>query len=148
MYKLGANRHLIQLSTRSQALFYTRLVREKGVWMDHLQLLAKQFDGALLVRPVLAGSVINMAKPTVYNRISSGTFPLPIVETSYGKMVRVADIAAYLDSLTPIISDACEMSPHRKGRPTKREQVEAEKRNMTVKELRASRCLGRGGDHE
>lgn len=109
--------------------------------MTHLQILSAQFGGALLVRPVAAGQVIAMAKPSVYNRVSAGTFPLPLVETPVGRMVRVADIAAYLDSLTPIMPIKAEGEPKPKGRPTKEEQVEAKRRHISVPELRAQRSL-------
>lgn len=109
--------------------------------MSHLQLLSEHFGGALLVRPVAAGSVINMAKPSVYNRVSAGTFPIPLVETAVGRMVRVTDIAAYLDSLALIMPIKAESEPKPKGRPTKEEQIEAKRRHMTVPELRAQRSL-------
>lgn len=109
--------------------------------MKHLQLLSERFGGALLVRPVVAGSVINMAKPSVYNRVSAGTFPIPLVETAVGRMVRVADIAAYLDSLEPVMPIKAKGEPKPKGRPTKEEQVEAQHRHITVPELRAQRSL-------
>lgn len=109
--------------------------------MTHLQILSAQFGGALLVRPVAAGQVIAMAKPSVYNRVSAGTFPLPLVETPVGRMVRVADIAAYLDSLTPIMPQPKTASPARRGRPGKAEEVEAKRRHISVLELRAQRSL-------
>lgn len=109
--------------------------------MNHLQILSEQFGGALLVRPVVAGGVINMAKPSVYNRVSAGTFPIPLVETAVGRMVRVTDIAAYLDSLTPIMPINAEGESKHKGRPTKEEQVEAQRRGITVPELRTQRRL-------
>lgn len=109
--------------------------------MNHLQILSAQFGGALLVRPVTAGGVIRMAKPSVYNRVSAGTFPIPLVETAVGRMVRVVDIAAYLDSLEPIMPIKVEGGPKPKGRPTKTEQVEAKRRGITVPELRAQRSL-------
>lgn len=96
----------------------------------------------MLVRPVVAGQVIAMAKPSVYNRVSAGTFPLPLVETPVGRMVRVTDIASYLDSLEPIMPIKVEREPKPKGRPTKVEQVEAQRRHLTVPELRAQRSLG------
>lgn len=110
--------------------------------MNHIQLLSERFGGALLVRPVVAGQVIAMAKPSVYNRVSAGTFPLPLVETPVGRMVRVTDIASYLDSLEPIMPIKVEREPKPKGRPTKVEQVEAQRRHLTVPELRAQRSLG------
>jgi len=102
-----------------------------------LQILFEHFKGALLVRPVDAGAVINMAKPSVYNRVCAGTFPLPLVETSIGKMVRVTDIALYLDSLIPLMPKAAESTPARAGRPTKVEQVKAGRLGVSVPVMRA-----------
>ena len=103
--------------------------------MNTYQLLSERFNGALLVRPVVAGAVINMAKPSTYDRVSAGTFPLPLVYTSIGRMVRVADIANYIDSLSPIMPTVTPL-PGRAGRPTKVESVEAQRRGITVAELR------------
>lgn len=82
-----------------------------------------------------------MAKPSVYNRVSAGTFPLPLVETPVGRMVRVTDIASYLGSLEPIQPQPKPAAPDARGRPTKVEQVEAQRRGITVPELRAQRAL-------
>lgn len=109
--------------------------------MTHLQLLSERFGGALLIRPVVAGSVIAMSKQSVYNRCSSKTFPLPLVETPVGRMVRVTDIASYLDSLESIQPQLKPAAPAGRGRPTKAEQVEAQRRGITVRELRAQRSL-------
>lgn len=102
-----------------------------------LQILVERFNGALLVRPVDAGTVINMARPSVYNRVCAGTFPLPLVETSIGKMVRVTDIASYLDCLTSIMPKTPENSPVRAGRPTKAEEVKAQQLGVSVPVMRA-----------
>jgi len=109
--------------------------------MSTLQCLLNRFDGAMLVRPVAAGLVINMAKPSVYNRVSAGTFPLPLVKTSTGHMVRVSDIADYIDALEPIKPIAKPLHGG-VGRPTKAEQVEAQRRGISVPEMRAQRSLG------
>lgn len=106
-----------------------------------LKCLLERFNGAMLVRPVVAGTVICMAKPSVYNRCHLGTFPLPLVETTTGRMVRVVDIAAYLDSLTPIMPTKDDDEPKPRGRPNKAEEVEAKRRACTVPELRAQRSL-------
>lgn len=109
--------------------------------MNHLQLLSERFGGALLVRPITAGQVIAMAKSSVYNRVSAGTFPLPLVETPVGRMVRVADIVVYLDSLTPIMPIKAEGEAKPKGRPTKVEQMKAKRRGLTIPELRAQKNI-------
>lgn len=112
--------------------------------MNHLQLLTERFGGALLVRPVVAGSVINMAKPSTYNRVAAGTFPIPLVNTSIGRMVRVADIADYLDNLTPIIPRPQPVALPL-GRPTRAMEVAAKKCGLSVKEYRAQTSINLEG---
>ena len=100
-----------------------------------LQILLTRFNGALLVRPVVAGHVINMAKQSVYNCLSMGTFPLPVVETATGRMVRVNDIANYIDRLTPTMPTPDIDTPtNLKGRPKKVVQLAAKKLGISVPE--------------
>lgn len=101
-----------------------------------LDLLLRQFGGAHLVTIRQSGLVIGLQPQTSYNLVSRGKFPLPLVDTGGKRMVRVVDIAKYIDSLAdpifipPAVSQApapliVVTSPPKKkpGRPTKVEQA-------------------------
>jgi hypothetical protein len=69
-----------------------------------LDLLLRQFGGAHLVTIRQSGLVIGLQPQTSYNLVSRGKFPLPLVDTGSKRMVRVLDIANYIDTLAdPII---------------------------------------------
>lgn len=103
-----------------------------------LELLLKRFDNALMVRPVVAGQILAMAKPTVYNSLSKGNFPVTTVDTRMGRMVRVADLAEYIDSLTPILPTQ-KPAKGRTGAPTKAEREKARQMGFaSVAEMRAA----------
>jgi hypothetical protein len=103
-----------------------------------LQILIERFNGVLMVRPVVAGYVVNMAKSSVYNRLSLGTFPLPVVETATGLMVRLSDLATYIDGLTPTMPiREVKPCPSNKGRPKKIVQLSAQRLGLSVSEYYA-----------
>lgn len=94
--------------------------------------LVRQFGGAHIVSIRHAGLVIGLQQQTSYNLVCKGRFPLPLVETNGKRMVRVVDIAAYLDSLIQtkhtkqvIVNPAADVVPAcgKRGRPTRAEQT-------------------------
>lgn len=89
------------------------------------QNLIDRFGGALLIRPVDAGGILGRDKGTVYNQVSGGTFPVPLVLEGTRRMVKVSDLAHYIENLPsgygvddrPVLSDRLgQTNPHRRGR--------------------------------
>lgn len=114
-----------------------------------LQSLFERYPGALLIKPTEAGRLLNQSRQSTYNQVCTGRFPITLVVDHLNrKMVRITDFAAYIDSMT--LAQPKPPQPRKaekpKGRPTKAEQVEAQRRGITVPELRAQRSLV-GGDH-
>lgn len=89
---------------------------------DHLQ-------NRLLITPVEAGACVGWAKQTVYNKLHDDVFPIPLVEFNGRKMVRVGDLARYIDGLEP---NASAQLSRRLGRPTKIESIHAKSKKMGV----------------
>lgn len=88
-----------------------------------LDRLLKQFDGAHIVNIAQAGAIIGLKQQSTYNSIHKGAFPLPIIKVGSHRGVRVADIAEFLDSLAPLKKEI----KIKRGRPTKKEQMERQK---------------------
>ena len=91
-----------------------------------------EFDGTkLLITPVQAGAAIGYAPQTTWNLLSAGEFPIPTVQCGKRKrrMIRVADLLQYVDSLEPGAHTPTQPT-RRPGRPTKEESIrrEAEKK--------------------
>lgn len=84
-----------------------------------LQLLLAQFNNAHVVTIKQAGAAIGLQQQTTYNQVHTRRFPIPLVDGGGKRMVRVIDIAAFIDGLTP---SQKHLKAHR-GRPTKAEQV-------------------------
>lgn len=87
----------------------------------------------LLITPVQAGDALGYAKQTTWNLLSAGEFPIPTVQCGKRKMVRVADLVQYVDSLEPDAHTPTH-PPRRPGRPTKEESIrrEAEKKGVAA----------------
>ena len=75
----------------------------------------------LLITPVEAGKSIGLSAGSTYNKLSAGTFPIPIVTIGGRKMVRVRDLERTIDELPEIAP-----KPKKRGRgaPTKAERLE------------------------
>lgn len=140
MLQLGREQYPYNPTLRATAIRLSIGSARLEILMSTLELLLKRFDNALMVRPVVAGQVLAMAKPTVYNSLCQGNFPVSTVDTRMGRMVRTTDLAHYIDSLTPIPPKQ-KSTKGRIGAPTKAERVEAQRRGITVRELRAQRNL-------
>jgi len=109
-----------------------------------LQSLFDRYPGALVIKPTEAGRLLNQSRQSTYNQVCNGRFPIPMVVDHLGrKMVRITDLADYIDSMTAIQPAPTQLRKAEKpqGRPTKVEQVEAQRRGITVPELRAQRNL-------
>jgi len=101
-----------------------------------LSLLQERFPKHLLVKPIEAGAVLSIGKQTSYNLISKNLFPIPLVSDCLGrKMVKLVDVANYIDTLTDNGFRVTKRSQN-PGRPTKREQVEAAERGLTIGQFR------------
>ena len=113
--------------------------------MQTLSQLQSQFPGVLLIKPAAAGLVIGLKPQSTYNRLVAGRFPLPVVQTGFGKMVRLSDLSEFIDNLnspSPAITPAATAAPVKgRGRPSKAETIEAARRGMSVRELRAQSSL-------
>lgn len=83
----------------------------------------QKFDSTkLLITPVKAGAAIGYAPQTTWNLLSAGEFPIPTVQRGKRKMVRVADLVRFVDSLE-LNTTTLTNQPRRPGRPTKAESV-------------------------
>ena len=63
-----------------------------------LFLLAAQFDGRVLLTLDEVCDAIAIQKQTAYNRLSSGTFPIPMRKEGRNLVGDIRDVADYLDS--------------------------------------------------
>jgi predicted DNA-binding transcriptional regulator AlpA len=103
-----------------------------------LDLLMQQHNGAHVININQAGAALGLKKQSTYNSIQKKTFPLPIVEVGGRRVVRLLDLANFLDGLT---------SARRPGRPSHKERearrlaAEAAKRGLSVQELQAQSSL-------
>lgn len=99
-----------------------------------LKLISDLFPGVLLIKPVDAGRLINQSRQSSYNQVCKGRFPIPLVTDHLNrKMVRVIDLANYIDGMTVMPSVPQEVRDKR-GRPTKRQQIERAARQSRVME--------------
>lgn len=95
------------------------------------ELLLRQVGGAHLVSIKHAGALIGLHSQTTYNQVHKCIFPIPLVQTVGKRMVRIVDIAQYIDSL-PIQLEPLKRELEllqtvkpvaKRGRPTKNKQV-------------------------
>ncbi|MDR5859446.1 pyocin activator protein PrtN [Halomonas eurihalina] len=69
----------------------------EGDMKTELLLLAK-YEQVLIPLKVFAKDIMGIELQTARNRISAGTFPVPLTRTGRDPMVHVADAAAYIDA--------------------------------------------------
>ena len=104
-----------------------------------LQLLLAQFNNAHIVTIKQAGAAIGLQQQTTYNQIHTRRFPIPLVDGGGKRMVRVIDIAAFIDGLPP------SQKPFkvRRGRPTHKERAarEAARRSLSIMELQTQASI-------
>ncbi|CAG9178035.1 helix-turn-helix transcriptional regulator [Cupriavidus pampae] len=62
-----------------------------------LILLAAQFDGRMLLSLDEVCDAIGIQKQTAYNRLSSGSFPIPMRKEGRNLVGDIRDVAEYLD---------------------------------------------------
>lgn len=106
-----------------------------------LALLESRYPGALIVKPTEAGRLLNQSRQSTYNQVCTGRFPIPLVTDHLNRrMVRLIDLANYIDGMTTI-QPLPPVTRKAKGRPTKVEQVEANRLGLSIRELRAQRNL-------
>ncbi|WP_454844940.1 helix-turn-helix transcriptional regulator [Ralstonia thomasii] len=63
-----------------------------------LLLLAAQFDGRVLLTLEEVCDAIAIQKQTAYNRLSTGTFPIPMRKEGRNLVGDIRDVVEYLDS--------------------------------------------------
>lgn len=63
-----------------------------------LFLLAAQFDGRMLLSLDEVCEAIGVQKQTAYNRLSGGTFPIPMRKEGRHLVGDIRDVADYLDT--------------------------------------------------
>lgn len=144
-------------------------VKGAFVMNSTLALLESRYLGALLVKPTEAGRLLNQSRQSTYNQVCAGRFPISLVVDHLNrKMVRLIDLANYIDGMAAVIKPLQPPEPRKndlpKGRPIKVEQVEARMKGFaSVADLRlakatirqeqsanhdvevvATRCAGRG----
>lgn len=98
-----------------------------------LQLLLARFPGAVQIPFSSAATAIGMAVQTGRNQLVRGTFPVRTIKLGGRRMVRLDDLAKYLDGAARTSGE----SGKRRGAPTKEERLEAKRRGVSVRELRA-----------
>lgn len=94
-----------------------------------LALVAAAFPAQGLIPAVRAGAFIGFAESTTYNRLSAGTFPLPVVKLG-GKlvMVRAVDLARFIESAAEAAQvPQIALPKRRRGRPTNAERAARER---------------------
>jgi hypothetical protein len=95
--------------------------------LSNLDIITKQFPGKALLKLTEAGTLLGMSKGTCYNKKCRGEFPVPVFYMDKKPMVRVLDLAHYLDRgevvKTPVGPFDEVHKPKKVGRPTKVEQM-------------------------
>lgn len=86
----------------------------------------------ILLTPVEAGAACGWAKQTVYNKLSQGDFPIPLVEFGNRKMVRTSDLMEFIARLHALSGEAAK-TPCKIGRPTKAESIRRREKKSGVK---------------
>lgn len=82
----------------------------------YLDLLAKQFGGQHLISVQQSARPLGLKPATAANKVSLGTFPLPLVRDGGRARVRLIDLARYLAGEYVRV-------PGKRGRPRKAEQI-------------------------
>lgn len=101
--------------------------------------LREQFGQRELVPLVECSHVISKSPAAVYKLVSRGKLPFPVLRFSGSLLVRLADLANWIDNATsPTGSNRYEYVAAT-GRPTNEMRVEAARLGMSVREYRAER---------
>ena len=117
--------------------------------IDFLEQVSHACGGALLVSEARAAELVNVSVKTLRNLRLQGKERICTCKLGGRRMVRTADLAAWLASCQPNATPAPAPAPlpparfHskpdaviRSGRPTKREQAQAEAVGLSVREFR------------
>lgn len=115
--------------------------------IDFLEQVSHACGGALLVSEARAAELVNVSVKTLRNLRLQGKERICTCKLGGRRMVRTADLAAWLASCQPTAAQVPTPSPParfqpkpeaviRSGRPTKREQAQAEAVGLSVREFR------------
>ena len=114
--------------------------------IDFLEQVSHACGGALLVSEARAAELVNVSVKTLRNLRLQGKERICTCKLGGRRMVRTADLAAWLASCQPTTAPAPTPSPPprfqpqdattRSGRPTKREHAQAEAVGLSVREFR------------
>lgn len=96
--------------------------------MNNLTVIAAAYPGKALLTLGEAAKLLGFKTQTAYNLRYKGEFPVPLFYQNKRPMVRVIDLAAYLDRGEPL-QEPVEVfdevhKPRKRGRPTKVEQMQ------------------------
>ncbi len=98
------------------------------------------FPGRASILAIEAGrAAFNWADQTSRNRLTAGKFPIPTYSLGGRRMVRLDALARFMDQA----SGDTAKRPTR-GRPSKKEELEAARLGLSVRELRAQQALELG----
>ena len=97
-----------------------------------LEILSARHPGAVLLPFVDAGAALAMKLQTARNQLVAGVFPVPTHKVGGRRVVRIDDLAAYIDSQTCVAP----VGP-RLGTSSKAERLAAKVAGVSVKQLRA-----------
>lgn len=123
--------------------------------IDFLEQVSHACGGALLVSEARAAELVNVSVKTLRNLRLQGKERICTCKLGGRRMVRTADLAAWLASCqptaapTPVPLPPARYLPKpdaviRSGRPTKREQAQAEAVGLSVREFRKLMLEGSG----
>jgi hypothetical protein len=112
--------------------------------MTPSELVLAQFPGRIFITLVEAGAALGLARQTTYNLRSLSKFPLRVQGVGLKDtkpMVALTDLVSYLETpkerpaietpMTSAPAPAAEPVKRRRGRPTKREEIE--RRNQALR---------------
>lgn len=102
------------------------------------------FPGRAAILAIEAGrATFGWADQTTRNRLTAGKFPISTYSLGGHRMVRLDVLARFMDQAS---GETVKRS--QRGRPTKKEELEAERLGLSVRELRAQQSLelGEGGE--
>ncbi|NDP46839.1 MAG: hypothetical protein GZ085_00335 [Sulfuriferula multivorans] len=95
-----------------------------------LQILLAQFPGAVQIPLANAAAACSIRLQTARNQLVAGTFPIRTVKIGRRRLVRLDDLAAFIDGL--FAPQKIKLGPSLKS-----ERLQAKARGVTVKQLRA-----------
>lgn len=97
-----------------------------------LEILSARYPGAVLLPFVDAGTALAMKLQTARNQLVAGVFPVPTHKVGGRRVVRIDDLAAYIDAQT-----CAAASGPRLGTSSKAERLAARAAGLSVRQLRA-----------